>query len=225
MHASTRATALSKYSSLRLLPAIVMATALTGSLPAAPVDDAADEIKNFGQVSPNYYRGGQPDRAGFYTLKRLGVKTVINLRQDAERDEPALVRETKMAYFNIPLTTGRPATAEQTDYFLKLVNDPANLPVYVHCAGGKHRAGEMTAIYRITHDSWSADQAYREMQRYKFDTFPFHSSLKNYVYRYYDMFQQSLMAGTRSTAPGTTSPVDSAAAPAAAGTALGGGRK
>ena len=205
MPTSTRAARLSP----SLLAAAFMALALTQPLTAVPIDDV--DIDNFGQINSNYYRGGQPDRAGFATLKRLGVKAVINLRADAERTEPRWVEENGMHYFHIPLTTDRPATAEQTAYFLQLVNDPANQPVYVHCKGGKHRAGQMTALYRITQDGWTADQAYREMQRYKFDTFPFHASLKNYVYEYYGGFTQSRLA---SVAPSTP-----AVAAGAAGTA------
>jgi protein tyrosine/serine phosphatase len=49
------------------------------------------------------------------------------------------------------------------------VNDPANAPVYVHCKGGKHRTGALTAVYRITHDNWTAEQAYEEMKQYGFN--------------------------------------------------------
>jgi protein tyrosine/serine phosphatase len=216
MQESPRAVRLSLSMYVRAVSALVMTAALAAAAAPAPrMDDARAEIDNFGQVNENYFRGGQPDAAGIAALKRLGVRTVINLREDAVREEPFWVRDSGMAYFNIPLTTKRPATAEQTAYFLRLVNDPANLPVYVHCAGGKHRAGEMTALYRITHDLWNADQAYREMQRYKFDTFPFHASLRDYVYRYFDAFTQSLEAKARSTAPSATG---AAAAAAAVGT-------
>ena len=82
--------------------------------------------------------------------------------------------------------TKRAANEEQTKYFLELVNDQANWPVYVHCKGGRHRTGEMTAIYRISRDGWSADQAYEEMKRYDFeDSFFYPRTLKKYVYSYY----------------------------------------
>ena len=76
--------------------------------------------------------------------------------------------------------------------FLKLVNDPANQPVYVHCAGGKHRTGVMTAVYRMTHDTWNADRAYAEMASYHFETFIGHPTLKRFVYDYYNE-----LSGTR----------------------------
>ena len=44
----------------------------------------------------------------------------------------------------------------------------------------------MTAIYRISRDGWSADQAYEEMKRYDFeDSFFYPRTLKKYVYSYY----------------------------------------
>ncbi|HKS09373.1 MAG TPA: hypothetical protein VJS13_07480, partial [Pyrinomonadaceae bacterium] len=90
---------------------------------------------------------------------------------------------------NIPLSTKRAATGEQTQHFLQLVNDQANWPVYVHCKGGRHRTGEMTAIYRITNDGWTAAQAYEEMKKYDFeDSFFYPRSLKKYVFSYYERF-------------------------------------
>jgi protein tyrosine/serine phosphatase len=146
---------------------------------------AGIQISNFGKTNENYYRGGQPLANDFIVLKKQGIKTVIDLQKDGNFQEPAWVQSVGMQYFNIPLSSSRPATAEQTAYFLKLVNDPLNWPVYVHCAGGRHRTGEMTAIYRISHDSWSADQAFREMKQYGYYAFPDHGSLKTYVYQYF----------------------------------------
>ena len=152
---------------------------------AQSASPARVDIDNFGQINANYYRGGQPDAAGFAELKHLGIKTVIDLQEDGNPRESGWVRGCGMRYLNIPLSSKRPATREQTDYFLGLVNDPRNLPVFVHCAGGRHRTGEMTAIYRITHDGWTADQAFQEMERYDFYSTWGHGSLKDYVFQYY----------------------------------------
>jgi protein tyrosine/serine phosphatase len=120
--------------------------------------------------------------------------------------EKAWAQSAGLKYFNIPLSTSRPATAQQTEYFLKLVNNPANWPVYVHCAAGRHRTGAMTAIYRITQDSWTADLAYKEMKKYGYYSFPNHGSLKKFVYKYFESFLGSRI-GTHSTShpsPGWT---------------------
>lgn len=163
-------------------------------------------ISNFGRIGDGYYRGGQPDDAGFAELKRLGIKAVIDLQEDGDRREPAWVRRAGMQYFNIPLSSRRPATEAQTEYFLRLVNDPQNQPVYVHCAGGRHRTGEMTALFRITHDGWTADQAYQEMKRYDFYSAFGHGSLKEYVYQYYREHQSPQAKTAASAAKSTVSP-------------------
>ena len=163
--------------------------ALTGmAVSGTQTKTTTGDVKNFGKVNENYYRGSQPDAEQFTRLKRLGIKTVIDLRKDSVSEAPEWVRAAGMQYFNIPMKASRPATPEQTDYFLKLVNDPANWPVYVHCKGGRHRTGALTAIYRITHDGWTADQAYKEMKEYDFESgfFGGPTAQKKYVFSFYE---------------------------------------
>jgi len=177
------------YRHLQVFAALLLIASANLALTAQTPDRAAVTIKNFGSVNERYYRGSQPFAENFAELKRLGVKTVVDLRADKEEGEAGWARTEGLQYFNIPLTTKRPATEEQVGYFLKLVADPANWPVYVHCKGGKHRTGEMTAIYRITHDGWTADQAYEEMKRYDFEDGIFYpKSLKKYVFSFYERF-------------------------------------
>jgi protein tyrosine/serine phosphatase len=165
-------------------------------------------IENFGKLNDNYYRGSQPTAGQFDELKKLGIKTIIDLRKDSIEGASKQARDAGLQYVNIPLTTKRPATEGQTAQFLKLVNDPANWPVFVHCKGGRHRTGEMTAIYRITHDGWSDDKAYDEMKKYDFeDSFFYPRSLKKYVFSYYEQFRSlktsktEAVKATLSTAP------------------------
>ena len=141
-------------------------------------------IKNFGQINPNYFRGAQPEGQDYAELKALGVKTVINLIKDEKSEEATTVQGMGMSYVHIPMTTGTPPTPEQLKQFLSLVEDPAKQPVFVHCVGGKHRTGVMTAVYRMTEDGWSADQAFQEMKQYKFGADFLHPEFKNFVYHY-----------------------------------------
>jgi protein tyrosine/serine phosphatase len=90
-----------------------------------------------------------------------------------------------MKFVRIPMTTHEAPTAAQISQFLGLVNDAANQPVYVHCQGGRHRTGVMTAVYRMTHDSWSADRAFSEMKEYKFGADFLHAEFKRFVYDYH----------------------------------------
>jgi protein tyrosine/serine phosphatase len=149
-----------------------------------PVALPSVHIQNFGQISENYYRGAQPEGQGYNDLAALGVKTVINLINDEKADEAATVQRMGMKYVHIPMTTSTPPTSEQIKQFLSLVEDPAQQPVFVHCVGGKHRTGVMTAIYRMTEDGWNADQAFKEMKQYKFGADFLHPEFKSFVYHY-----------------------------------------
>jgi len=153
-------------------------------------------IKNFGKVDQTLYRGAQPKRRDIADLAALGVKTVIDLQQDGEAGEQQDVEATGMKFYRIGLSDKSWPSPEKVEQFLKLVNDPANQPVFIHCHGGRHRAGTMTAIYRITHDKWSADQAYAEMKQYDFESGLGHGALKDYVYDYAQKTQKSIVVET-----------------------------
>jgi protein tyrosine phosphatase (PTP) superfamily phosphohydrolase (DUF442 family) len=142
-------------------------------------------IDNFGRVDASYYRGAQPQGRDYADLAALGIKTVINLTSDdASADEQGMVEHAGMKYIQIPMTTHQPPTTEQLTQFLKLVNDSASQPVYVHCVGGRHRTGVMTAAYRITHDGWTSDRAFKEMKQFKFGADFLHAEFKQFVYGY-----------------------------------------
>ncbi len=166
---------------------VVLSAALlsAASQPNAASALANIRIDNFGKINDNYYRGAQPHEEDYADLATLGVRTVIDLTKDGRDDEPGFVTRAGMKFFRIPMTTGdRPAT-EAVTQFLKIVNDPANQPVYVHCQGGRHRTGVMTAVYRMTQDGWTSDRAYAEMKLFNFEGFPGHPTLKRFVYDYY----------------------------------------
>jgi tyrosine-protein phosphatase SIW14 len=91
-----------------------------------------------------------------------------------------------MHFYRIPLTTTSQPAADAVTQFLNLVNDPINQPVFVHCQGGRHRTGIMTAVYRLTHDGWTADRAFAEMEQFEFNKgLVSHGTLKKFVYTYY----------------------------------------
>ena len=142
-------------------------------------------IKNFGMVNETFYRGAQPERVDYEGLAAGGIRSVLNLRSDDQPVEQKLVEASGMKYFSIKMSDSSWPTKVQVERFLKIVTDPANLPIFVHCKGGQHRAGVMTAVYRIEHDGWTADQAYAEMVRYGFNSGFGHQALKRFLYNYY----------------------------------------
>ena len=155
---------------------------------ASAFDISRIRIDNFGRIDSNYYRGAQPQDHDYADLAALGVKTLINLTSDdAQANEAAMARDAGMKYFQIPMTTHRVPTPTELATFLKLVTDPARQPVYVHCVGGRHRTGVMTAVYRMTRDGWTADQAFKEMKQYKFGADFLHREFKDFVYGYHPL--------------------------------------
>ena len=167
-----------------LATAIAVLPAMSAMAGESRITRATITIGNFGEVAPTYFRGEQPEGSDYATLAAFGIKTVIDLQADGQANEKGLVEKAGMAFHRIPMTTRKAPTTAQIAEFLKLVNDPANQPVYVHCAGGKHRTGVMTAIYRMTNDKWTSEQAFKEMKQYKFGADFLHPEFKRFVYAY-----------------------------------------
>jgi tyrosine-protein phosphatase SIW14 len=168
-------------------PSLISTTAhASGDVPRlAATAVSRIRIDNFGQIDAHYFRGSQPEGRDYADLAATGVKTVIDLQADGTNgDERRLVEAAGMKFYRIPMTTRVPPTPEQLTLFMQIVNDPALQPVYVHCKGGRHRTGVMTAIYRMEHDNWTADQAFLEMKRYKFGMDLLHPEFKRFVYDY-----------------------------------------
>ena len=146
-------------------------------------------IKNFGKMDDRFFRGAQPEEKDYNSLAALGIKTIVDLRDDPTGYEKRDAEAAGMRYVNIPMSdSSRPQDA-QIEQFLKLANDDATGPFFVHCAGGRHRTGVMGAVYRISKYGWSFDQAYKEMEAYDFYTRWGHGSLKDYVKDYYGQVQ------------------------------------
>ena len=155
------------------------------SAPAFALDISKIRIENFGRVNDTYYRGGQPVGQDYAALAAAGIKTVISLTSDdAQPNEKAQAEAVGMKFFQIPMTTHQVPSATQVAEFLAVVDNKNAQPVYVHCVGGRHRTGVMTAIYRMTHDNWSPSQAFAEMKQYKFGADFLHAEFKDFVLGY-----------------------------------------
>jgi protein tyrosine/serine phosphatase len=147
------------------------------------------KIKNFGQMDERFFRGAQPKEHDYRALAELGVKTVVDLRNDAKDYAQTAVEALGMRYVNIPMSDKHYPKEDQIAAFLKLANDPTTGAFYVHCAGGRHRTGVMGAVYRFTKYGWNYDQVYKEMKDYDFYTRWGHGDMKKYVQDYWQRVQ------------------------------------
>ena len=126
----------------------------------------APAILKFEQVNEHLYRGGQPAGDSFQALAKLGVKTVIDLREaehqyDAERRK---VESLGMQFVSVPMTMHAP-TDDQVSKVLGLIENKSMWPVFIHCQGGRDRTSTVIACYRIAHDGWSNRKAFEEAER------------------------------------------------------------
>src|SRR5262245_54183606 len=55
-------------------------------------------IDNFGQISPVYFRGAQPEGHDYADLAAAGIKTVIDLQEDGLAIEQGLVEGAGMRF-------------------------------------------------------------------------------------------------------------------------------
>jgi len=154
----------------------------------------AVSIKNFGQMDDRFFRGGQPKENEYQELAALGIKTIIDLRDDPKDYEKTKAEALGMRYVNIAMSDKDYPPAAKIQEFLKLVDDPATGKFYVHCAGGRHRTGVMGAVYRFNHYGWDYDQVYAEMKKYDFYTRFGHGEMKKFVEDYAVSFHKTAAA-------------------------------
>jgi len=120
------------------------------------------DIPRFQMITAGLYRGGQPRHDGFVYLQKNGIKTVINLR--TENDEEVIVKKLGMNYVHIPMSIApwsKIPDAAIEQYF-KVLNDPANYPIFFHCRRGADRTGALAGFYRIAYQGWEPSKAYSE---------------------------------------------------------------
>jgi protein tyrosine phosphatase (PTP) superfamily phosphohydrolase (DUF442 family) len=123
-------------------------------------------VRNFSQVTPQLYRGGQPNDYGFQQLKCLGVQIVVNLRHasdGAQTNEEATVKKMGMEYVSISSYCRKPQDGNVAR-FLRLLQEHPDEKIFVHCEYGIDRTGLMIAAYRMAKDGWTAQRALAEMR-------------------------------------------------------------
>ena len=135
---------------------------------ASSVEQPASDqpIRNFLQVNSDFCTGGQPRPEALAALKRDGVKSVLNLRTPGEHridEERATAEQAGLKYFSVPVVYSDPRD-EQVAEFLRLSDDPANRPMFIHCTAAI-RVGAFWLIRRVVRDGWTWDKALAEARK------------------------------------------------------------
>jgi protein tyrosine/serine phosphatase len=153
-------------------------------------------IDRAARLGPGVYRGGQPTSSDLVTLRDRGFRTVVNLR--SHHSERRQVEALGMKAVEIPMRADlvcSPPTQAQVFAFLDAVLDPANQPVFVHCAHGCDRTGVMSAIYRMEVDGWSQAEALEEMRAFGC------SEAYGNLFRYVENYRQTGIYASRMRTP------------------------
>jgi protein tyrosine phosphatase (PTP) superfamily phosphohydrolase (DUF442 family) len=119
-------------------------------------------LRNFHKVDDGLYRSARLSSGSAADLKKLGIRTIVNL--DCDLDDDKLLAGTGIKVVNQPCHA-RGITDEHLAQFLKVAIDPKRRPVLVHCWAGADRTGAMVAAYRVVVQHWSREDALREMRR------------------------------------------------------------
>jgi len=117
-------------------------------------------LPNLYRVSADLYRGAQPKAEGLKELKKLGIRTVVDLRESSGNQ--ARLAELGLVYKRIPMTAFF-VKDDDVVRFLQIVGNPGHTPIFVHCQRGADRTGLMCAVYRIAIQGWTKDEAIAEM--------------------------------------------------------------
>ena len=76
-------------------------------------------------MDEHFYRGSRPNPEDLKALAGLGINTVIDLTDNSIQKEKPAVEAAGMRYINIPIVDKAYPSVEQTNEFLKTVNDSA----------------------------------------------------------------------------------------------------
>jgi len=145
------------------------------------------QLKRLQAVAPGVlYRSGQPTEFGLrHLIERRGVRTVVSLQLFDFRlhggwidlNEPDGAKESEFVRSLGARSVQWPMGDEacwpwpdpwEFEEFFRLIDDPANRPVLIHCMGGRHRTGTFSALYRLEYDRWTPQAALDEMYSFNF---------------------------------------------------------
>ena len=145
--------------------AVLAAVSMLVPVAQAQRETAPAGVTNYTRVDATVACAGATPTQALPEIKKNGFASVINFRTAQEAganidEAKATAAQVGLKYIHLPFQT---PTAEIADAFLKAVADPANQPVYIHCASA-NRVGAMWFIKRVKLDGWDNDRAMKEAE-------------------------------------------------------------
>ncbi len=138
-----------------------------------------DGLFHFDVVDPGVLmRCGQPRVRELEQIRqRFGLKTIVCARGGTRqalrgrwfRKEKAWCEQRGVDFVHLPFSDRTVPASEVFDRFAEIMRNPRAYLVLVHCERGTHRAGILSAVYRLAVMNWPLDRAVREVERLGFD--------------------------------------------------------
>jgi len=135
-------------------------------------------VTNLYRIEDGLYRGAQPTAGGFKELAALGVKCVLDVAGGA--GDGALVGEGSLKLFHVPMTAFG-LRDDRVLEALRIMADPQNRPLLIHCQHGADRTGALVALYRVVIQGWTPQNAVLEMNRGGYHHSSLFRNLETYV--------------------------------------------
>ena len=171
--------------SMKLFAPVIFSIACAAALHAQQITrETLPGVTNFARLETTVACGGATGPEAMAEVKKLGFKSVINLRQASEQgvDVPAAEAAATAAglkYLHLPFNVAAPDPT-LVDRFLAAVTSPDNQPAYIHCAGGSRAAG-LWLIKRVVVDKWDVDRATKEAEALGLTSAPVKQFVANYI--------------------------------------------
>lgn len=135
------------------------------------------QYRNFKVVKKGVlYRSGQMTPIGLKKIvDEYHIRSIVSLRDSYNSEAPPDVQEEGFArefgvkYLRLSpkkweSETGEPPVMENVRQYIKLMGNPENYPVLVHCFAGIHRTGSYCALYRMEFEKWPNEKAISELK-------------------------------------------------------------
>lgn len=132
-------------------------------------------VGNFYKITDYLYRSEQPTEEGMKNLKKMGIKTVINLR--AFYSDLGKTKKTGLLNEELSVKTWH-IEDEDVIRVLRIIRKRENGPFLMHCWRGADRLGVMCAMFRIVEQGWTKDEAIQEMVK---GGYGFHAAWRNII--------------------------------------------
>lgn len=153
-----------------LLAAWIIVLGVTSHGVAAAEEDPSTPfgLRNGKWIDDQLLVGGQPTEAQLEAIAKAGIRSVVNLRGEAEEgslDEAEDVHGLGLAYLHLPIAGAGDLDEERARRLAEWLAEPEHLPAVVHCASG-NRVGALFALKAFYVDDETPDEALAKGQEH-----------------------------------------------------------